>query len=81
MDENKDLGFECLFNSLPVSLCFKLSPEIKGNRKGSGSREDKRCADVFLPNSDFVSEPEHTVCKDATRHGAAPFLPVGRLAL
>lgn len=36
---------------------------------------------VFLPNRDLISEPKHTVCEDATRHGAAPVLPVGRLAL
>lgn len=58
----------------------------KGERKGSGWRaaregEVEREVGVFLPNRDLISEPEHTVCKDATRHGAAPFLPVGRLAL
>lgn len=36
---------------------------------------------VFLPNRDLISEPEYTVCEDATRQGAAPLLPVGRLAL
>lgn len=36
---------------------------------------------VFLPNRDLISESEHTMCKDATRHCVAPILPVGRLAL
>ena len=36
---------------------------------------------VFLPNRDLISEPEHTVCEDATRHGANPLLSVGCLAL
>lgn len=40
-----------------------------------------REACMVLPNRDLISEPEHTVCKDATRHGAAPFPPVVRLAL
>lgn len=39
-------------------------------------------ADMFLPNSDFICEPEHAVCEDATRRvAAAHFLFVGRLAL
>lgn len=29
---------------------------------------------MFLPNCDLISEPEYTVRKDTTRHGAAHFL-------
>lgn len=36
---------------------------------------------VLLPNCDLIGEPEHTMCKDATRHGTAPFLPVGQFSL
>lgn len=56
--------------------------EVKVLGGGGGRREEMvHEAGVFLPNSDLISEPEHTVCKDATRHGAAPLLSVGRLAL
>lgn len=73
-DENKGLGAECLFKAPPVSLYFKLSEKVvvEGRTRGGG---------VFLPNRDLICEPEHPVCEDATRHGAAPFLPAGRLAL
>lgn len=53
----------------------------RGGRGGEEDEEEVREVGVFLPNRDLISESEHTVCKDATRHGAAPFLPVGRLAL
>lgn len=36
---------------------------------------------VFLPNSDLISKPEHTVCKNATWLSAAPFLSGGWFAL
>lgn len=53
----------------------------KSKRFGAGERTREEMCEVFLPNRDLISEPEHTVCKDATGQGAAPFLPVGRLVL
>lgn len=37
--------------------------------------------DAFLPNCDLIGEPEHALCKDATRHAIATFLPAGQFAL
>lgn len=52
MDENKGLGFKCLFNSVPVSLCFKLPPEIKVKRKGTGRRKDvQMCSYLTVTSS------------------------------
>lgn len=45
---------------------------------GVGGEGRKLC---FLPNSDLVSKPEHTVCKNAAWLRAAPFLPGGWCAL
>lgn len=69
------------FNALHM-LCYVSSK--KGRRKMFWVVRGRRrgwCVGVFLPNRDLISEPEHTVCKDATRHGANPLLSVGRLAL
>lgn len=41
----------------------------------------KTQVDVFLPNCHLVSEPEHTVCENATWLSAAPFLSGGWFAL
>lgn len=86
MEGSEGLGAEWLFNALPIHAkasaahCYREKKK-KGERKDCGRREDEGGDGALLPNSDLISEPEHTVCEDATRHGAAPFYPVGRLVL
>lgn len=71
--------------SLRVTPCFyqhtlqREKEAVLGGKRTNGGRTCE--VGVFLPNRDLISEPEHTVCEDATRQGAAPLLPVGRLAL
>lgn len=64
-------------------LCGVTRKREKEKVLGAGrTRVEMVCeVGVFLPNRDLISEPKHTVCKDATRHSAAPVLPVGWLAL
>lgn len=71
----------CQYMLKPLPHIVTEKKKKKGERKDCGRREDEGGDGALLPNSDLISEPEHTVCEDATRYGAAPFYPVGRLVL
>lgn len=81
MEGSEGLGAEWLLNALPIHAKASAAHCYR-KKKGRKKRLWAEGGDgALLPNSDLISEPEHTVCEDATRHGAAPFYPVGRLVL